>query len=115
MDHLTCVITSHVTDVLSLPHTHTPSPPCHQDLGLKDNVALIVLLQPKFTQQQGQQGRGGRVVGGFSEVDHPHRHLREVSDGGGPDGLLAIANTHVLFNPNRGDIKLGQLRVILGR
>ncbi|GAX73472.1 hypothetical protein CEUSTIGMA_g924.t1 [Chlamydomonas eustigma] len=28
---------------------------------------------------------------------------------------LLVANTHLLFNPNRGDIKLGQLRVILDR
>lgn len=29
--------------------------------------------------------------------------------------LLLVANTHVHFNPRRGDVKLGQLRVILDR
>lgn len=30
-------------------------------------------------------------------------------------GGVIVANTHILFNTRRGDIKLGQLRTVLGR
>ena len=36
-------------------------------------------------------------------------------DMAGRPPLLLVANTHVHFNPRRGDVKLGQLRVILDR
>jgi len=66
--------------------------PLHMShLGLKDNVALLVLLQPLQPPQQQHQQQGAGGVG------------------------LLVANTHILFNTKRGDIKLGQLRSILDR
>ena len=56
----------------------------------------------------------------FSE--HGLRHnvallvaLRPRDDRSGHIAPLLIANTHILFNPKRGDIKLGQMRVLLER
>jgi len=48
----------------------------------RDNVALLVLLQPKCMQQT-------------------------------PAPKLCVANTHLLFNPRRGDVKLAQLMKLL--
>lgn len=62
------------------------APPCTlamADHGLKDNVALIVALRP-------------------------------VGPSAGPAApTLLVANTHLLFNPKRGDVKLGQARTLL--
>jgi mRNA deadenylase 3'-5' endonuclease subunit Ccr4 len=56
-------------------------------MGLKDNVAQVALLRGK------ESGKGGGA------------------DGEAP--ALLVANIHVLFNPKRGDIKLGQVRTLL--
>lgn len=56
-------------------------------LGLKDNVAQVALLRGK-----------GSGSGGDADAEAP---------------ALLIANIHVLFNPKRGDIKLGQVRTLL--
>ena len=37
------------------------------------------------------------------------------SSGRGPRRLLHIATSHILFNPNRGDIKLAQVQLLLDR
>ena len=47
----------------------------------RDNVAIVVLLQPKERRHQSQR--------------------------------LCITNTHLLYNPKRGDIKLAQLSMLL--
>lgn len=47
----------------------------------RDNVALVLLLQPKH-------------------------YTRSI------DAAVCIANTHLLFNPRRGDIKLAQLMIL---
>jgi len=49
----------------------------------RDNIALLLMLQPKKEWSGGQEMR------------------------------LCVAATHLLFNPKRGDIKLGQLAVFL--
>eukprot|EP00958_Prasinococcus_capsulatus_P009595 scaffold930_cov408-Prasinococcus_capsulatus_cf.AAC.8 len=54
-------------------------------LGLRDNVALICVLQRKSP-------------GGDAEF--------------GPERLI-VSNTHILFNPRRGEIKLAQVRTLL--
>ncbi|XP_038147303.1 protein angel homolog 1 isoform X2 [Cyprinodon tularosa] len=58
------------------------------ETGLLDrhNVGIVLLLRPLVT-------RGA-----------------EVKEGGPP---LCVANTHLLFNPRRGDIKLAQLAIML--
>lgn len=50
----------------------------------RDNVGLVVLLQPKDSAGQ--------------------------SD---PSSFICVANTHLLYNPRRGDIKLAQLAILL--
>lgn len=50
----------------------------------RDNVGLVVLLQPKDPAGQ--------------------------SD---PSSFICVANTHLLYNPRRGDIKLAQLAILL--
>ncbi|XP_075050736.1 protein angel homolog 1 [Mixophyes fleayi] len=52
----------------------------------RDNVGLILLLQPLLTE--------------------------DIQDGC-PPPLLCVANTHLLYNPRRGDIKLAQLALLL--
>ncbi|NXT09187.1 ANGE1 protein, partial [Prunella fulvescens] len=55
------------------------------DVLNRDNVALVLLLQPVLPEGLG---------------------LKAVSP-------LCVANTHVLFNPRRGDIKLAQVALLL--
>ncbi|NXQ21411.1 ANGE1 protein, partial [Peucedramus taeniatus] len=55
------------------------------DVLNRDNVGLVLLLQPVLPEGLG---------------------LKEVSP-------LCVANTHVLFNPRRGDIKLAQVALLL--
>ncbi|NXR22452.1 ANGE1 protein, partial [Cinclus mexicanus] len=55
------------------------------DILNRDNVGLVLLLQPVLSEDLG---------------------LKEVSP-------LCVANTHVLFNPRRGDIKLAQVALLL--
>eukprot|EP00898_Chlorokybus_atmophyticus_P008916 jgi/Chlat1/9025/Chrsp94S08292 len=57
-----------------------------QEHGLRNNVALISKLRDA----------GDAADSGPSLV-----------------GAMLVANTHILFNPKRGDIKLGQMRILL--
>ena len=57
----------------------------HCPLLDRDNVAVVLLLQPVITQGS------------------------EVTAMGPP---LCVANTHLLFNPSRGDVKLAQLALL---
>ncbi|KAK9842562.1 hypothetical protein WJX81_006229 [Elliptochloris bilobata] len=113
-----------------------------RDLGLRDNVALLVLLEP-IPDGGGPSSDGPSQMGGpsgWSESDvgdgdarQPRsskagaasdaaarngRAAAEARDGGGAGAqapLLLVGNTHLLFNPRRGDIKVAQARVILNR
>nr|CAG5883203.1 unnamed protein product [Menidia menidia] len=53
----------------------------------RDNVGLILLLQPT----------------GDPPGDPP----------GDPSSCVCVANTHLLYNPHRGDVKLAQLAILL--
>ena len=68
---------------------------CMRDHGLRDNVALLVLLEQTAgpPQQDWQWGSGRAEQNGST---------------GGPDQppALLVGNTHLLFNPRRGDIKV---------
>ncbi|KAI3407880.1 Endo/exonuclease/phosphatase domain-containing protein [Psidium guajava] len=72
----------------------------HQDniefktFGLRDNVAQLCVLKMKQ-----------RVVS-----NPPAQSSASLLD---QNQLLLVANIHVLFNPNRGDVKLGQVRLLL--
>jgi len=61
--------------------------------GLKDNVALLVLLAPLLAPLPG------------SETEE----ARPIADPSAP--ALLIGNTHLLFNPKRGDIKVRPLSI----
>ncbi|XP_008797847.2 carbon catabolite repressor protein 4 homolog 5 [Phoenix dactylifera] len=76
----------------------------HEDIefrkfGLRDNVAQLCLFK----------------------VSHNHSNMSKNKDAScqiaapRPCQTLLIGNIHVLFNPKRGDIKLGQVRVLLQR
>ena len=68
---------------------------CMRDHGLRDNVALLVLLeQTAGPQHQDWQWGTGRA--------------EQNGSTGGPDRppALLVGNTHLLFNPRRGDIKV---------
>ena len=70
-----------------------------RDHGLRDNVALLVLLeQIAGPQQQGWHWGTGRA--------------KQNGSAGAPDQppALLVGNTHLLFNPRRGDIKVCVLR-----
>jgi endonuclease/exonuclease/phosphatase family metal-dependent hydrolase len=84
-------------------------------LGLRDNVAALALLAVK---QHDQPTAAAPANGGGGGGRSPTKRRRVSSPGadapaaGAAPPLVAVANTHVLFNPKRGDIKLGQLRLL---
>ncbi|XVE58770.1 hypothetical protein DITRI_Ditri04bG0195900 [Diplodiscus trichospermus] len=65
-----------------------------QDFGLRDNVAQLCVLKMKHKSGSDSHGKPSKTT-----------PMRSRS--------LVVGNTHVLFNPKRGDIKLGQVRVFL--
>ncbi|KAL3616108.1 hypothetical protein CASFOL_040402 [Castilleja foliolosa] len=67
-------------------------------LGLRDNVAQICV----FESLKGQNNSNGAST---------------PSTSGSSDGSnrVVVCNIHVLFNPKRGEIKLGQIRTLLDR
>ncbi|XP_026389804.1 carbon catabolite repressor protein 4 homolog 6-like isoform X2 [Papaver somniferum] len=67
-----------------------------RNLGLRDNVAQVCVLESR------NQNSTDKV-----SVDSP----TSTSDA----NLVVVCNIHVLFNPKRGEIKLGQVRVLLER
>eukprot|EP00897_Mesotaenium_endlicherianum_P009636 jgi/Mesen1/8700/ME000052S08127 len=69
----------------------------YRQLGLRDNVALLLVLQRHAADSSAGAGPGGKEA-----RDEENR-------------LLVVACVHVLFNPKRGDVKLGQVRVLLER
>ncbi|GAB2275558.1 hypothetical protein Dimus_010315 [Dionaea muscipula] len=64
-------------------------------LGLRDNVAQVCVLE-----LLNQDGRGN--------------HSNPSTSSSNPTRVV-ICNIHVLYNPKRGEIKLGQVRVLLDR
>ena len=67
-----------------------------QKYGLKDNVGLIVILRARTASLQ-----AASPPTGLSYAPEPPPATAHQ----GP--AVAIANTHLLFNPRRGDIKVG--------
>lgn len=68
-------------------------------LGLRNNVAQICILEsrsPRSTENDSAAAPSS---------SHPSRRANQV----------VVCNTHVLYNPNRGDIKIGQVRMLLDR
>lgn len=64
-------------------------------LGLRDNVAQICVLER------------------ISQNDTRHKSAIPSSTGG--SSRVVVGNIHVLYNPRRGEMKLGQVRVLLDR
>ncbi|KAG0459768.1 hypothetical protein HPP92_022896 [Vanilla planifolia] len=67
----------------------------YSKLGLRDNVAQICVLESKMQCQAPS--------------------LPASSDGSSEASQVVVCNIHVLYNPKRGEIKLGQVRVLLDR
>ncbi|XP_059640692.1 carbon catabolite repressor protein 4 homolog 5 isoform X2 [Cornus florida] len=63
-----------------------------QRFGLRDNVAQLCVLKMAHDQLDSSDLRKSKVL---------------------PSRSLLVGNTHVLYNPNRGEIKLGQIRLLL--
>lgn len=61
----------------------------------RDNVGVIAVLEDLLWGGGGGEGKG--------------------KVGGRPRRLLVVANTHLLFNPRRGDVKLAQVQMLLRR
>ncbi|KAG0491426.1 hypothetical protein HPP92_004824 [Vanilla planifolia] len=70
----------------------------YQKYGLRDNVAQLCLLQ-----------------GSGDDSNHSTTGNTNPSSAGCRNMMLLVGNIHVLFNPNRGDVKLGQIRLLLER
>uniref|UniRef100_A0A6N2N331 Uncharacterized protein n=1 Tax=Salix viminalis TaxID=40686 RepID=A0A6N2N331_SALVM len=68
-----------------------------QSFGLRNNVAQLCVF--KMNENQSETGLSTEA----SKTTSPNRRS------------LVVGNIHVLFNPNRGDIKLGQVRIFLER
>ena len=64
-----------------------------RSFGLKDNVALLVLLAPVLASPPGSGAAAARAA----------------ADPAAP--ALLVGNTHLLFNPKRGDIKVCSLKL----
>lgn len=63
--------------------------------GMRDNVAQICVLESLIPNQNGNQLASSTCPEGLNRV--------------------VICNIHVLYNPRRGEIKLGQVRLLLER
>lgn len=80
------------------------------DHDLKDNVALITSLRPLITSAKSSEDPS-RVS---STSEAPSVGGASSSCPASPPApLLVVANTHILFNPSRGDVKVAQLRTLL--
>ncbi|XP_044976330.1 carbon catabolite repressor protein 4 homolog 6 [Hordeum vulgare subsp. vulgare] len=68
-------------------------------LGLRDNVAQLCVLESVFQRN---------VQTGSTHLSTSSIHPQQAKQ-------VVICNIHVLYNPKRGDIKLGQIRTLLDR
>ncbi|KAJ4974406.1 hypothetical protein NE237_007580 [Protea cynaroides] len=68
-----------------------------QKFGLRDNVAQLCVLKMNNSHSD------------------PYRCASSQISPNTPSRIILVGNIHVLFNPNRGDIKLGQVRLLLER
>ncbi|KAI3468303.1 hypothetical protein Pfo_024966 [Paulownia fortunei] len=70
----------------------------YNKLGLRDNVAQICV----FESLNGQNNSNGAST-------------LSTSGSSASSNRVVVCNIHVLFNPKRGDVKLGQIRVLLDK
>ncbi|XP_073006984.1 carbon catabolite repressor protein 4 homolog 6 isoform X3 [Typha latifolia] len=66
-------------------------------LGLRNNVAQICVLESRI------QGPVGNDSASLPSSSNQSRHANQV----------VVCNIHVLYNPKRGEIKIGQVRTLL--
>ncbi|KAG1665479.1 hypothetical protein FOA52_007611 [Chlamydomonas sp. UWO 241] len=95
------------------------------ELGLEENVALIVTLRPKLDpvaasaatatavggDDSAAAAGGGVPCGGERSAAPPAPPPSGVDKG--PPPAVVVSNTHLLFDPSRGEVKLGQVRTLL--
>lgn len=110
-----------------------PPPPPHSSAGFcRDNIALLVVVDvlllrhdtPHSAARAGAHGGAAASAPASGEASPP-----SAGGGGGPVGSsheapsaprgsaarLVVANTHLVFNPKRGDIKTAQLMMLTGQ
>lgn len=82
-------------------------------LGAAPQVGLITLLRAREGQGRGSDHGGRSVDGGRGSRGGRNEHPGSNAVGAGK--VLQVVNTHLIFNPKRGDIKLMQLAMLLNR
>ena len=73
----------------------------------KDQVALVILLEENQYQRQEEQQQQQQQQE-EKETQQPQQEQQQQEKRRAPH-FLVVANTHLIFSPTRGDIKLGQL------
>lgn len=88
---------------LALEHTEEI---CFASHGMRDNVAQVCALRILTKQGDDMEASEKCSMNGQhgSSSDKSKRRIKPV---------IVVTNIHVLFNPKRGDIKLGQVRILL--
>lgn len=69
---------------------------CRMD---RDNVAVVLVLKLRQTEES-------------SKVDEEKEEVKQKSTS---PSKICICTTHLLWNPKRGDLKLAQLQLLLGK
>ena len=77
----------------------------------RDNVALLALLRLKSGPSRLPKAATDHALSPHAQSIAQHAPLSAVnsSDEDKRGGVVCISNTHLLFNPKRGDVKLAQV------
>ncbi|KAG8375485.1 hypothetical protein BUALT_Bualt10G0104700 [Buddleja alternifolia] len=89
----------------------------YNKLGLRDNVAQICVFESLIKQNNsnGVSNLSTRQEAFFPLVFCCDKGFVETLFNVANSNRVVVCNIHVLFNPKRGDVKLGQMRVLLDR
>jgi len=88
---------------LALEHTEEI---CFASHGLRDNVAQVCAL--RLLKKEGDD-----LLVSEKSMTSQHESWVHKDNERRKKPLIVVTNIHVLFNPKRGDIKLGQVRILL--
>jgi mRNA deadenylase 3'-5' endonuclease subunit Ccr4 len=78
---------------------------CFASHGLRDNVAQVCALRILKNQGDDLLASSNSMSAQHETSLHTYKKRKKP--------LIVVTNIHVLFNPKRGDIKLGQVRILL--
>lgn len=74
----------------------------------RDNVGIIAVFKPKYNNQLIRNNNNNAESNQQQQQQHEN-----VNNNNNNSRQLVIANTHLIFNPKRSDIKLAQLKLFL--